>query len=351
MTVAFGNFFQDFTPGQVIRHGTPRTVTDGDAAVYTALTGCREAAPSADTTARLCGLPRRPLDDWLVFNMAFGKTVRDISHNAIANLGYAEVRFLRPVYAGSTLRSETNIIGLREIKSRHAGIVHVRSVCFDETDVPLLSWVRWVMVQNSAEERENKEHVAPAVLQTIPADTLFSHATFPGVDAVRDWCRATGSSKLWADYAVGDRIEHPSGMTIEEADHMSAARLYQNTAQVHFRSLTASDGNVGRRIVYGGHVISLCYALSYDGLENRIHVAAVNAGAHKAPVFAGDVLHAISVVIDRQPASGRTDIGLLRLRLIGVKGRMPTNSDFDAPSDSSIVLELDYWAVMPCSLR
>jgi 2-methylfumaryl-CoA hydratase len=337
-----GNFLEDFKPGRTIRHGTPRTVTDGDIAVYMALTGSREAAQSADTTAKLCGLTRRPLDDWLVFNIAFGKTVGDISHNAIANLGYAEVRFLRPVFAGSTLRSETMVIGLREINTRNAGIVHVRSTCLDETDTPVLSWVRWVMVPKQADGRRIDTQVAPELLPLIPPQDIESHARLGSANALRAWCQATASTKLWDDYALGDGIDHPSGMTIEEADHMSAARLYQNTAQVHFVPKTMVANEAGRRIVYGGHVISICYALSCEGLENRIHVAAVNSGKHTAPVFAGDVLYSKSTILDRQTIRHRSDIGLLRLRLIGSKAHDP-----EAAGGGLTVLELDYWAVIP----
>ena len=75
-----GNYFEDFRLGQVIRHGTPRTVTDGDSAVYIALTGARHASHSADTAARQLGFPGRPLDDLLVFNIAFGKNrIRDLA--------------------------------------------------------------------------------------------------------------------------------------------------------------------------------------------------------------------------------------------------------------------------------
>ena len=128
---------------------------------------------------------------------------------------------------------------------------------------------------------------------------------------------------------------------------MAAARLYQNTAQVHFVADTLADDKIRRRLVYGGHVISVCYAVSYTGFENRVHVAAVNGGRHLAPVFAGDVLYAASQVVDRLTLPNRSDVGLLRVRLIGLKNIAPGEVDIELPGHPAIVLELDHSCVMP----
>ena len=101
-----GNFFEDFTLGQEIVHATPRTVTVGDVSLFTALYGPRFAVQSSDAFAQRIGYPRSPIDDLLVFHIVIGKTVPDISRNAIANLGYAEFRFIAPVYPGDVLQDE-----------------------------------------------------------------------------------------------------------------------------------------------------------------------------------------------------------------------------------------------------
>jgi 2-methylfumaryl-CoA hydratase len=142
-----GNFFEDFRLGQTIRHATPRTVTTGDVALYNGLFGPRFAMQSSDEFARKLGYPRSPLDDLLVFHVVFGKTVPDISLNAVANLGYADCRFLKPVYPGATLSAVSEVIGLKENSNRKTGIVYVRSRGFDETGEPVLDYVRWVMVR------------------------------------------------------------------------------------------------------------------------------------------------------------------------------------------------------------
>src|SRR5512147_391886 len=137
-----GNFFEDFRLGQQIRHATPRTVTLGDVALYNGLFGGRFAVQSSDAFAEAIGYPRSPVDDLLVFHMVFGKTVPDISLNAVANLGYADCHFLKPVYPGATLSAVSEVIGLRENSNRKSGIVYVRSRGIDQDGVTVLEYVR-----------------------------------------------------------------------------------------------------------------------------------------------------------------------------------------------------------------
>ena len=123
--INFGNFFEDFTIGQKIIHPLPRTITDGDVSFYIALTGSRFALHSSDLLAQKMGYEKKPLDDLLMFHLTFGKSVQDISLNAIANLGYAEVSFPNPVFVGDTVRLETEVIGLKENSNGKSGVVYV----------------------------------------------------------------------------------------------------------------------------------------------------------------------------------------------------------------------------------
>src|SRR5271154_3700677 len=124
---ATGRFFEDFRVGETLRHATPRTLTTGDASLYSALYGSRFAVQSADTFARAIGYRAAPIDDLLAFHVVFGKTVPDVSINAIANLGYADGRFLRAVYPGETLAARSEVIGLKENSNRQSGVVYVRT--------------------------------------------------------------------------------------------------------------------------------------------------------------------------------------------------------------------------------
>src|SRR3546814_870755 len=119
----------------------------GDQALYTALYGTRFALQSSEVFARACGLPAAPVDDLLAFHVVFGKTVPDISLNAVANLGYADCRFLAPVYPGDTLSAESEVIGLKENSNRKTGVVTVRSRGVNQHDEAVVEYTRWVMVK------------------------------------------------------------------------------------------------------------------------------------------------------------------------------------------------------------
>jgi len=160
--------------------------------------------------------------------------------------------------------------------------------------------------------------------------------------------RVTGSSRAWEDYAPGSSIDHPGGMTVEESDHMLATRLYQNTARIHFDVHAVKRIGFDKRLVYGGHVISICRALGYDGLENVVAIAAIHGGAHVHPTFAGDTLYCRHVVVARDELPGRNDFGALRLRMIGAKDVDLAQLPAIAPGEKnpSVVLDLDYSVVI-----
>ncbi|HEY5337752.1 MAG TPA: MaoC family dehydratase [Rhizomicrobium sp.] len=341
-----GNFFEDFHLGQKLQHATPRTLTVGDVSLYTALYGPRFALQSADAFAQSLGLPRAPLDDLLVFHTIFGKTVPDISLNAVANLGYAEGRFLRPVYPGATLSAVSEIIGLKENSNRQTGVVYVRTDGFDETGAKILSYVRWVMVRKRDVNATITETEVPKLADAVAAESL----AVPAADFAKFDSIASGSKHLWDDYTIGEKIDHVDGMTIEESDHMLATRLYQNTAKVHFNQFSEGKGRFGRRLIYGGHVISLARALSFNGLANAVSIAAINGGRHVNPLFAGDTVFAWSEVLDKAQFSGRNDCGALRLRLVATKNLPCTDfpgKNVDGSYPEAVILDFDYWAVMP----
>ncbi len=161
---------------------------------------------------------------------------------------------------------------------------------------------------------------------------------------------AAGSRHLWEDYESGERIDHVDGMTIEEAEHQLATRLYQNTARVHFNQHAEAQGRFGKRLVYGGHIISLARALSFNGLANAFRIAAINGGQHVNPVFAGDTIYAWSEVLELAEMPGRSDAGLLRLRTIATKNESAAAFPYRDAAGAyhpSVVLDLDYWALLP----
>ena len=346
-----GNFFEDFQLGQTIRHATPRTVTLGDVALYNGLFGARFAVQSSDVFAQKIGYARSPLDDFLVFHIVFGKTVADISLNAVANLGYADCRFLKPVFPGATLTAVSDVIGLRENSNKKTGIVYVRSRGFDETGDTVLDFARWVMVHKRDEAAAAPVEKVPDLPKNVEPAQLG--VACPNISTAAYDTTLAGSPYRFGDYKTGDKIDHIDGITVEEAEHQIATRLYQNTARIHFNQFAESKGRFGRRLIYGGHAISLARALSFNGLANAFHVAAINGGRHVAPLFAGDTVFAWSEVLATAGMSSRKDVGALRLRTVATKNRPCPDFPFKAGDeyDPAVILDLDYWVLMPGSAR
>jgi 2-methylfumaryl-CoA hydratase len=344
-----GNFFEDFKLGQRLNHATPRTITEGDVSLYTALYGSRFALQSADSFAINCGLQAAPVDDLLVFHIVFGKTVPDVSLNAVANLGYAEVRFVTPVFPGDSVQTSSEVIGLKENSNGKTGVVYVRSTGINQMGEVVLDYVRWVMVRKKDINAPAPETVVPDLADAVdPADFMLApELFFMDYDPV-----LSGSPHFYEDYAVGEKIDHVDGMTIEEAEHMMATRLYQNTAKVHFNQYMMKDDRMGRRLIYGGHIISLARALSFNGLGNALVVPAINGGSHTAPTFASDTIFAWSEVLDKADLPGRSDAGALRVRTLATKNtpcsEFPDKGD-DGKRDPNVVLDIDYWVILPKS--
>ncbi len=336
-----GRFFEEYSVGEIIRHAVPRTVSGGERALYHALYPARHALYSSDAFARACGLPAAPVDDWAGFHLVFGKTVPDISLNALANLGYAEGRWHQPVWPGDTLRAESEVIGLKQNSSGKSGVVWVRTTGINQRDEVVISYVRWVMVRKRDPQSPAPATVIPELSAVIPADDLVIPA---GLDFAQYDFTLAGEPHRWGDYAVGELIDHVDGVTIEEAEHMLATRLWQNTARVHFDATARPDG---RRLIYGGHVISLARALSFNGLANAQMIVGLNGGVHANPCFAGDTVRAWSEVLDKAE-TGAPGVGALRLRLVATREGEPfRRQDAEGRYLPGVLLDLDYWALLP----
>ena len=339
-----GNFFEDFSVGQKLACATPRTLTSGDVALYIALTG--------DRTPAYCG-PSGLVHPLVTFHAVFGQTVRAISLNARANLGYADVRWGAPVRVGDTLSTSLEGIGLRENASKETGIVYVRTAGTNQRGEIVLSFSRWVMVRKRGTDATSylDAPVVPTLPPKVEPDSLASFAAAIAAAGALPEPVATGGCYRFGDYAVGERIVHFDPMSVNPSDHMSLTRLFQNSAKVHFDA----HGMSGKPLVYGGVVISHGYAASFNGIENRLGIAAVNAGTHAAPTYAGDTLYTFTNVVDS--AELTPDVGALRLRMLVVKnhdvGADPIEPDVDDPQrpgktklHAAIVLDLDYWELV-----
>ncbi|MCP3849884.1 MAG: MaoC family dehydratase [Gammaproteobacteria bacterium] len=340
-----GNFFEDFKMDQTIIHPLPRTISEGDVSIYIALTGSRFALHSSVELAKSIGYKVRPIDDLLLFHLAFAKSVTDISINAVANLGYAEVSFPNPVYIGDTIRMESTIIGLKENSNGKSGNVYVHSQGHNQYNQLILSFKRWVMVHKKDHSTSTGIKEIPKLVSSTPISSELSMPRIMGIDTCQ-----TGCQFFWDDYVKGERLDHPEGMTIDNSEHTLATNLYQNNAKLHFNDHMMKASKIGQRLVYGGHIISLCRSISFNGLGNAMWLYSINSGAHCNPTFAGDTIYCYSEILDviEHP---RKDLGLLRLRTIGLKNITPLEVSQPQKEDKTyhpfVVLDLDYTVVIP----
>ena len=336
-----GNFFEDYSVGQILTHAVPRTVKMGERALYHMLYPARHALYSSDQFAQGCGLPFSPLDDMIAFHIVFGKTVPDVSLNAVANLGYAEGRWKLPVWPGDTLRARSEVIGLKQNSNGKTGVVYVRTTGLNQHDEEVLEYVRWVMVRKGDVDAPAPETVVPELTNVVDPAALVIPK---GLDFSNYDFTLAGEPHRWGDYEIGEQIDHVDGVTVEEAEHMMATRLWQNTAKVHFDTSARPDGS---RLIYGGHVISMARALSFNGLANAQMVVGLNGGAHANPCLSGDTIRAWSEVLDKAETSA-PGVGALRLRLVATKGGDPFKlRGEDGKYLPDVLLDLDYWALVP----
>ena len=343
-----GNFFEDFSMGQKIEHGTPRTITSGDCSLYTALYGSRYALHSSKEFAKSLSLDDSPIDDFLLFNVAFGKTVPDISLNAIANLGYAECKFLKPAYPGDTIKSTSEVIGLKENSNGENGVVYVHSIGTNQNNEKVIDYKRWVMVRKKDKKLESIEKTIPKLYEEVSKEEVIEISKSYDFNCDKFNFQESGSSLTFEDYTIDEKINHIDGMTIESAEHMMATKLYQNNAKVHFNHFIEKGGRFGQRIVYGGHVISLSRALSFNGLSNAFKVVAINGGTHASPCFAKTTVFAWSKILDKVEVTD--SIGAMRVRTNGIGDAQAyqfQHTNTDGKFDPSVLLSLDYWVLVP----
>ncbi len=102
----------------------------------------------------------------------------------------------------------------------------------------------------------------------------------PDLDFCEFHAVAADEPHRFDDSAMGERIDHVGGVALTDPEHRLATRLWQNTAKVHFNTEARPDG---KRPVYGGHIISMARALSFDGLADAQLISAINTGAHASP--------------------------------------------------------------------
>ncbi|MEE2695363.1 MAG: MaoC family dehydratase [Pseudomonadota bacterium] len=336
-------YFEDYKIGEKIDHSVPRTITEGDVSIYLATTGSRFPLNYSNNFAKGLGLINTPIDDILLFHMVFGRTVPDLSLNAIANLGYAGVKFHQPVFAGDTVCASSKIIGLKENSNGKTGTVYVESIGKNQKGEIILSYYRWLMMRK---KNEGMISSFKNVVPDLPKKVKTKDFVIPKNLKIENWSsQISGSPYYFDDYSVEEEINHLDGQTIEEAEHQLATRLYQNNARVHFNNHIEKDGRFGKRIIYGGYIISLARAISCNGLANGFKISAIHSGKHSSPTFSGDTIYAWSKILEKEKINN--NLGTLLIRTLASKN----NSEMQFPEKKdlpeNIVLDIEYSILIP----
>jgi len=144
---SFNNYFEDFNAGKRIIHSVNKTFLESDNNIFSLLI-------MDERLKFLCSSKNKKklLNDVLLFSTVVGFSVPDISWNAIANLDYEKVEFIKPVFTGDTLRAETRILDKRESKSKKdRGIVYVETKAYNQRNELVLTFRRHILIPKKKE--------------------------------------------------------------------------------------------------------------------------------------------------------------------------------------------------------
>lgn len=164
-----GRYFEDFEVGDVYQHPLGRTITAADNAWFTLLTMNTNQMHFNDHYAEHSTFGKQLVNSGLTVAMVLGMSVSDISQNAIANLGWDDIRLTHPVFVGDTLYAESLVLETRASNSRpYAGIVTVRTRGLNQDGEVCLAYRRSVMVYRR--DAPQDKGLFPTAKQPIDAE-------------------------------------------------------------------------------------------------------------------------------------------------------------------------------------
>ena len=314
----YGRYLDELLPGQVFEHPRGFTFTTSNMLDFARTFMQANPLYLNSEYARAHGFATLLASPQMVFNVALSLGVQNDSEKAIANLGYYQVQFLRPVYPGDTLRSFTQVLERRERGPDKPGIARIRTVAVNQANAVVIQYERKIMVSWRGERPPTTP--APAVSAAFPGEDapllnlpLTGAAVAPGL---------TGPNTYFEDFAPGDIIVHANGRTITD-EHMALTYSVGNSHPLHFDRLysRAQSGKMsGEPIVYGGLVFAWLEGLaSRDVSEHAVWELGFTEGYHTQPAFAGDTVGALSRILACEEVAGSPRYGVVSMQLIGVK--------------------------------
>lgn len=325
----YGRYLEEFVPGQVFVH--PRGFTFLAAQMEAFARTYLQCNPLYlnDQYARATGFAGLLASPQMVFNVVLSLGVQNDSEKAMANLGYYDAQYLRPVHAMDTVRSLTKVIDRKERGAGKPGIVTIRTLGINQNDEVVLQYERKIMVAGQGDRPP-----------TTPLATATIMPAFPWVEEAEVFlpdfpqplpAGLTGPHSFFEDFSVGDIIVHANGRTITD-EHLPLTYAVGNTHPLHFDRVFSSglSGKMsGDPIVYGGLVFAWLEGLaSRDVSENSVWELGFTEGYHTQPSIAGDTVAALSRVLAVEEAPGElgATFGVVTFQLIGVKNVSAANA-------------------------
>jgi acyl dehydratase len=299
-----GPFFEDLQVGQVVESAPAQTLTDGLAALHTAIVGDRLRLPlDAELSRRVTG--GAIANPGLVWDVAIGQSTL-LTGRVIANLFYRSFVFRRFPNIGDTLQTTTEVIALRQNRARPGraatGLAVLRVRTRDQNGEEVLDFSRCAMLPLRNPEGQTSHN---ADLDQVPSE--LDRKKLVGAFATwrLDHFREALPGPHFADMVAGTTWQVAGGDVVSSAPEL--ARLILNVAMVH-HDLSASGG---RRLVYGGHTIGLAAAQAARALPNLVTIVAWHSCDHLAPVREGDTLRSS---IELEQTETLSSGGLVHLR-------------------------------------
>lgn len=303
----YGRYMDEFEEGAHWWH--PRSITIRESFAYQFATTFMEANPIylSDGEAQRAGYERAPVHPLLILNVALALGVEQDSEQAVAHLSYHDVRFIRPVYPGATLRSASRVIDVRNRGAGRPGVVRLYTIGVDERDEPVVEYERAILIPSRPDT-------------ALPRwQSAGSGGNFPTASAKSEPLTPDSSWPGPPDIEVGDVILHPNGRTVTD-EHLFWSYWVGNTHPLHSDRLYSSGrlgALSGEPVTYGGLVFAWLVGLaSRDIAQTAIWDLGYDEGYHTAPVSSGDTLYTASRLQDRE----RTDEGtVLTYRMVGLR--------------------------------
>lgn len=316
----YGRVLEDLDEGEVFCHPRGVTITKDFAIEFaTTFMECNPLYLN-EVYAKAHGFRDLVVSPLMVMNIALSLGVQNDSEKAIANLGYYNVCFLKPVYPGDTLRSLTKVLKRETKEGGKPGIATIRTIALNQNNELVLQYDRKIMVA-PAGRKSDASTIAGQPFPDTPNPTIEIPVK-PG-----DWPKnLTGVRTYFESFNVGDIIVHANGRTITD-EHFPWTYRVMNTHPLHYDRLysTARTGAMsGEPIVYGGLVFAwLCGLASRDTTENCLIDFGYTEGYHTQPAVSGDTVYAISRVLAKEEGPKGIPAGLVTFQLIGLKNIRP----------------------------